>query len=70
MTIDNSRNLSGLSVTVWFVFSALRCLSTCCTNLGDVQRAMQLAEEALSIACHCLPNNHPHLAICESMVKW
>ena len=42
----------------------------CCESLGDVQRAMQLAEEALSIACHCLPNNHPHLAVCESMVKW
>ena len=70
MTIDNSRNSGGLSVTVCFVFSALRCLSHCCESLGDVQRAMQLGEEALSIACHCLPNNHPHLALCESMVKW
>ena len=70
MTIDNSRNSSGLSVTVWFVFSALRDLSYCCDNLGDIQKAMQLAEEALSIACHCLPNNHPQLAVCESMVKW
>jgi tetratricopeptide (TPR) repeat protein len=35
----------------------------CCENLGDIQRALQLAEEALGIVNHCLPMNHPHLAL-------
>ena len=44
-------------------------LSSCCLKLGDVQRAMQLAEEAVAIASNCLPINHPNTALCEFMVK-
>ena len=55
----------------WFglLSSGFRDLSRCCVSLGDVQRAMQLAEESVAISCHCLPDNHPHIAFCESMVK-
>jgi tetratricopeptide (TPR) repeat protein len=37
-------------------------LSLCCENLGDIQRAKELASEALSIATCCLPNDHPRIA--------
>ena len=49
--------------------SVLRRLSRCCQSLGDVHRAMQLAEQALAIAANCLPDNHPETALCEFMVK-
>ena len=48
--------------------SVLRKLSRCCRSLGDVQRATQLCEESLAIACHCLPDNHPNIALCQ--LKW
>jgi tetratricopeptide (TPR) repeat protein len=44
-------------------------LSLCCENLGDIQRAKELASEALSIATCCLPNDHPRIAFCELVVK-
>ena len=47
----------------------IRLLSGCCENLGDVERAMQLAEQALAIASNCLPDSHPKTALCEFMVK-
>ena len=48
----------------------IRLLSWCCHNLGDVQRAKQLAEQALAIASNCLPDSHhPATALCEFMVK-
>ena len=47
----------------------IRQLSRCCQNLGDMQKAMQLAEQALAIASNCLPDNHPDTALCEFMVK-
>ena len=47
----------------------IRRLSWCCENLGDVERAMQLAEQASAIAANCLPDNHPKTGLCEFMVK-
>jgi tetratricopeptide (TPR) repeat protein len=51
--------------------NVIRQLSVCYQGLkrSDMQqRAMQLAEEALAIACQCLPNNHPHMAVYLSQV--
>ena len=47
----------------------IRRLSWCCEKLGDVERAKELAEQALAIASNCLPDNHPGTALCEFMVK-
>ena len=44
-------------------------LSMCYEGQGDVQRAKELAEQALAIASNCLPDNHPDTALCEFMVK-
>ena len=41
----------------------------CYEGQGDVQRAKELAEQALAIASNCLPDNHPDTALCEFMVK-
>ena len=71
MTVGNSIDeMNELidSLVCWS--SALRQLSKCCANLGDVQRAIQLCEELVAIACHCLPSSHPHIAVCESMLNW
>ena len=52
---------------MWFTsFLALGRLSSCCEELGDVQRAMILCEESLLIASQSLPNGHPYIAECES----
>ena len=56
---------------MWFTsFLALGKLSRCCEELGDVQRAMSLCEESVAIASQCLPNGHPHIVQCESMLEW
>jgi tetratricopeptide (TPR) repeat protein len=34
----------------------------CCLHLNNVQRATELANEALAIASHCLPKDHPKTA--------
>ena len=47
----------------------IRQLSWCCENLGDMQRAKTLAEEALAIVSNCLSSHHPNTALCEFMVK-
>ena len=47
----------------------IRQLSRCYKGLGDVQRAKELAEQALAIASNCLPDKHPVTAVCEFMVK-
>jgi tetratricopeptide (TPR) repeat protein len=40
-------------------------LSTCYVDVGNGQRALQLAEEASAIACQCLPSNHPENTQCK-----
>ena len=51
-------------------FLALVKLSSCCEELGDMQRAMKLCEESVAIASQCLPNGHPLIADCETMLEF
>ena len=44
-------------------------LSRCCQIMDDVQRAMELAEEAVAVVSHSFPNDHPDTALCELVIK-